>query len=321
MGLNLRQTVIDFLRAHPEQRYTARQIALWIFQNHREACEEKRQASQQDLADDASLLWQLVAEIGANRAGIQKKDSSVHTTEGRPRLYFYSQEADYSRVLKPAIPGLEISLQAESNAEAANRHSVSEHGLYPLLCRYLHGELGLYPKRIDEKRASNRRGPNGNKWLFPDLVALEDLGAEWDKEILACVNETGGQRSRLWSFEVKLLLNRSNVRESWFQAVSNSSWANFGYLVAAEVEGSETMKELRLLAASHGIGLIVLDAENPAESEIRIPARERPDVDWDAGNRLAQENADFRNFVSWVRQFHQTDNPTVGKWDLPEAAE
>lgn len=44
---------------------------------------------------------------------------------------------------------------------------------------------------------------------------------------------------------------------------------------------------------------------------------ERSDIDWDACNRLAQENADFRSFISWVRQFHQTDNARVGDWDLP----
>jgi hypothetical protein len=39
----------------------------------------------------------------------------------------------------------------------------------------------IHPKRIDEKRASNRRGPNGNKWLFPDLAGIEDLSADWVK--------------------------------------------------------------------------------------------------------------------------------------------
>lgn len=310
MRLNLRQTVVDFLKAHPEERFTARQIALWIFENLREACEEKRRNSQQNLADDAALIQQLIAEISSNRPETQRRFPQVRTTETRPRRYYWSSASDEAEI---------------ERAEAYARHAEKgkavdttfrEHGLYPLLCRYLHGELGLYPKRIDEKRASNRRGPNGNKWLYPDLVAMEDIGAEWDKEIRTCVKEAGTQRARLWSFEVKLLLNRSNVREAWFQAVSNSSWANFGYLVAAEVEGSETMKELRLLAASHGIGLILLDAENPAESEIRIPARERPDIDWDACNRLTQENADFRDFVSWVRQFHQTDDARVGNWDL-----
>lgn len=36
MALNLRQTVTDFLKAHPEERFTARELANWIFENLRE---------------------------------------------------------------------------------------------------------------------------------------------------------------------------------------------------------------------------------------------------------------------------------------------
>lgn len=312
MKLNLRQTVIDFLKARPDAPFTARQIAAWMFENLREACEEKRRNSQQDLSNDADLVQQLIAEIGANRPEIQKKEPRIRTTEGRPRRYYYTAGADYENILRP--------VQLDSgNKRAPVAKTLTEHDLYPLLCRYLHAEFGVYPKRIDEKRASNRNGSNGNRWLFPDLVAMEDLGREWHKDIRDCVRQYGDPRCRLWSFEVKLRLTRSNVREHWFQTVSNSSWANLGYLVAAEVEGADTMKELRLLAAAHGIGLIVLDVEDPTEgSEIRIPARERGEVDWDACNRLAEENADFRDFIRSVRQFHQTDDVKPGDWDLPE---
>lgn len=302
--LNLRQTLVDFLKARPEERFTARQIADWIFANLREACEEKRRNSQQDLREDAAFMWQLVAEIGANRPEIQKRWPQVRTTEGRPRQYYWTAASEAAEVA-----------EAEK-AKPTTSGKIGEHDLYPLLCRYLHAEWQLYPKRIDEKRSSNRHGPNGNKWLFPDLVALEDLGREWEREVRACVQQVGAQRARLWSFEVKLLINRANVREAWFQAVSNSSWANLGYLVAADIQES-AMKELRLLAASYGIGLIRLDINDPSESEVLIPARERSGIDWDACNRLAQENSDFQNVVSWVRQFHQTDNALVGDWDIP----
>jgi uncharacterized protein len=311
MALNLRQTVTDFLKARPEERFTARELACWMFENMREACEEKRRNSLQDLASDAALLQQLVAEIGANRPEIQKRWPQVRTTETRPRRYYWTTASEAAEVAM-----VEASGPVAKTAET----SLGEPALYPLLCRFLHVEQRLYPKRIDEKRSTNRHGPNGNKWLYPDLVAMEDIGAEWNREIRDCVRQVGAQRARLWSFEVKLLVNRSNVREVWFQAVSNSSWANFGYLVAADIQES-AMKELRLLAASYGIGLIRLNAEDPSESEILIPARERPAIDWDACNRLADENTDFRDFVSWVRQFHQTDNARVGDWDLPEAVE
>ena len=82
---------------------------------------------------------------------------------------------------------------------------------------------------------------------------------------------------------------------------------------------SKTTVELKTPAqkASYGIGLIRLDIHDPNESEVLIPARERGDIDWDACNRLAQENSDFQSVVSWVRQFHQTDNALVGDWDIP----
>lgn len=56
----------------------------------------------------------------------------------------------------------------------------------------------------------------------------------------------------------------------------------------------------------HGIGLIRLDVDNPAESEILVPARERLDVEWPMCSRLATENTDFRDFMKRVRQFYQT---------------
>ena len=56
MALNLRQTITDFLKARPEERFTARELACWMFENMREACEEKWRNSQQDISDDAALL-------------------------------------------------------------------------------------------------------------------------------------------------------------------------------------------------------------------------------------------------------------------------
>jgi hypothetical protein len=121
-------------------------------------------------------------------------------------------------------------------AADANGKSQGEHAMYPLLSLYLWEEFGVYSKRIDEKRSSNKRGPNGNRWLYPDVVGMEDLGAEWHQEVRDCVNQYSDKRTKLWSFEAKLLINRSNVRECFFQAVSNSSWANFGYRLHGRLE-------------------------------------------------------------------------------------
>lgn len=309
MAINLRQTVFELLKSRAEERFTAREIANWIFENHRNACEEKRLNSKQDLTEDSALIQQLAAEISTNRTDIQKRHPQIKTTETRPRQYYYSNLS----------PEEEVN-RAEGNKsqvidESIESNQPSEHDLYPLLCNYLRTELNILPKRIDEKKSSNRQGRNGNKWLYPDIVGMEDLSSGWEREIRECVGQYGDKRARLWSFEVKLLLNRSNVREAWFQTVSNSSWANMGYLVAKEIEGDGTMTELQMLSAAHGIGLVRLNAENPSESEILIPAREKLEIDWNVCNRLTKENKDFLFFIKLVRQFHQTGDPRSGDWD------
>lgn len=312
MALNLAKVILDCLKERPDEKLTARQIAQWIFETYPVECQEKKANSLGGrIKTDADLVQQLVAEIGSRRPDLQKRDPNLKTTEGRPRRYYYSTMSDAAEVAAAeggiARPAIET-----------NEARLGEHALYPLLSLYLWEEFGVYSKRIDEKRSSNKRGPNGNRWLYPDVVAMEDLGAEWLQEVRDCVNQYSDKRTKLWSFEVKLLLNRSNVRECFFQAVSNSSWANLGYLVAAEIEGQDTLKELRMLFAAHGIGLIKLDADNPAESEVLIPARERDEIDWDMANRLATENRDFLEYVKLVKQFYQTGEARLTDWDVPE---
>lgn len=59
---------------------------------------------------------------------------------------------------------------------------------------------------------------------------------DWESEVIDISKEIGSIGIKLFSYEIKRELNFNNLRESYFQAVSNSSWANEGYLVAAEVE-------------------------------------------------------------------------------------
>lgn len=310
MGLNLAKTVVDFLAGRPEQKFTARQIAEWVFENYPTECQEKKLKST-FIQSDADLVQQLVAEIGSQRPALQKRNSQIKTTEGRPRQYYWTAKTDQAEVDEAEKEGADATLITGAT-------SIKEYDLYPIVSEYLWSELGIYSKRIDEKKSSNKQGPRGNKWLYPDLVGMEDLTADWHQEIKGAVKEYADKKTKLWSFEVKVLLNRSNLREAFFQAVSNSSWANFGYLVAAEVEGADTMKELRMLFSLHGIGLIQIDPENPAESQILIPARERLEVDWATCNRLTRENKDFLQFIKLVRQFHQTGDPRPKDWDIPE---
>lgn len=306
MSLNLMNVVEAFLNQNPEKRFTAREIANWIFENHTAACREKQlrsSATINPLDNDVALIQQLVAEISSQRPRLQKKNPKIKTTESRPTKYYYTESSDELEV--ELAEDLKITKDSIYRKEAE---------LYEPLREYLFSEFQILSKRIDEKRSSNSKGSGGNKWLFPDLVGMEDLSKDWHREIKDCVREYADKKTKLWSFEVKVLINRSNVREVFFQTVSNSSWANFGYLVASEIQGADTVKELRILSGLHGIGVIRFDVENPMESQIVIPCQEKTAIDWDTANRLAEENTDFIQYVKLIRQFYQTGESLAESW-------
>lgn len=312
MALNLAKTVIGFLENRPEQKFTTRDIATWIFETYPDECRQKQQRSKATvipLLTDSDLIGQIAAEISSQGQRLQASVLQLKTTAGRPRKYYYSQLTDQDEVATAEMGQRTVSTQTPAQP-------VSEHALYPKLAEFLLLELNVYSKRVDEKKSGNRQGPGGNKWLYPDMAGMENLSAEWHQEIIDCVKQYADRKTKLWSFEVKLLVNRSNVREVFFQAVSNSSWANLGYLVAAEFEGRDTIKELRILSSLHGIGVIQINTDNPTESQILIPAKERTDIDWNTANRLVEENADFRQYVKLVRQFYQTNDPRHKDWDF-----
>lgn len=305
---SIQKFVPEVLRDNPNQRMTAREISISIFQRHRDSCLDKQRrssASKNPLLTEKDLIQQIVAEIGAQRDVLETRHS-IRTTETRPRRYYFSSSTDEQEIYEDAIPAAPKEGAAQT---------VSESDLYPLLSQFLFSELSIMSMRIDEKRASNRNGPRGNHWLYPDVVGIEDLSQDWHREVSDCASAYMDKKSKLYSFEVKLVINRSNVRECFFQAVSNSSWANFGYLVAGAINGAGTLSELRMLCAAHGIGVIQLSAEDHEESTILIPSRERPDVDWQSVNRIASENSDFLEFVKRVRKFYQANDINPRDWD------
>lgn len=61
-----------------------------------------------------------------------------------------------------------------------------------------------------------------------------------------------------------------------------------------------------MLSALHGIGVILLNTENPSESDILLPARSRADVDGQSVDRLLKENEDFKDFIKFVSIYYQT---------------
>jgi len=141
------------------------------------------------------------------------------------------------------------------------------------------------------------------EWLHPDLVGVYFPVNDWEIGVIDLSKETGASVLRLYSFEVKRELGFGNLRESFFQAVSNSTWANEGYLAAALIdEDKEFKQELKRLSNAFGIGVIRLDINDPDSSEVIFQARYKSDIDWETVNKLAEENPDFKEFILRVRK-------------------
>lgn len=98
MALNLGKAVVDYPTAHPDENFSARQVAEGILATFPDECQARKDSSQA-LETDADLLQQLVAEIGIQCPCLQKKRPHPKTTEGRRRKYHgMTQE-------KPRMPG------------------------------------------------------------------------------------------------------------------------------------------------------------------------------------------------------------------------
>ncbi len=287
-----RELTAAFLKANAGTKFSAREIARRLVEANPELAVSKMSTSAQGMQTLEEVEKQVWAEIGAARPNLERIHGITATTD-RPRLYYFDPYG-----INEVEPG-EPSIQQQSIGEAET---------YPLLKKFLEVEKGLAALRIDERRSSGKRGSGSGHWLHPDLVAIEDLSQAWVSNETKALNKFYKSDSiRIWAFEVKRSLSVGNARSSYFQAVSNSGWANFGYLVATSID-ERAFEEIEVLFGVHGVGLMKLDVEEPLNSQILIPSRERPKLDWKSVDRLADENPDFARFLKALETLHLTND-------------
>lgn len=301
MSISQANLVANFLINNPNKEFNSREIALSITEKNQEFYAEKLK----NKGNYDNFIKQIVAEIGAQKNQIAKKNTGIKWRDNpRPRVWWFD----------PSISGVEnhcITDEDKDDLITEEDYPVlidikkeySEHDLYPIFESFLITEFNYHPKRIDEKTSKNVEGKYANKWLHPDIVALETLDLFWNKSVRNCV----GSKYNIYSYEIKKEILKSTLRESFYQAVSNSSWANKGFLVTASIDSSEffIMEELRILSELHGIGVILLNTENPSESEILFQARYK-ELDWSAINRIVEVNKDLSEFINEVSLYKQT---------------
>jgi hypothetical protein len=167
-----------------------------------------------------------------------------------------------------------------------------ERDLHKLLSSYLKN-TGIYSKTIFHEQSNGK--DNNQIWTHPDMVGIRflNLQTKTSQNFLKAINR--GDTFKLNSYEIKKEINNdSELKKAFFQAVSNSTWANYGYLVAFEFSDS-LAEEMERLNQSFGIGIIELNA-NPYQSKILFPAKFR-DLDFKTIDKLCKINKEFEKFI------------------------
>ncbi len=240
-----------------------------------------------------SLGAQLYVDVRDN------PDSQFIKVGKRPARFFLKNRE--SEVSNNVVSELE-----EHEARTAPRAPrFKERDLHPLLAYFAYAipsfnrGRSIYTKTILHEKSAKQ---GYNEWVHPDMVGFYLPIEDWRPEVIEFNRLSDNNSIRLFSFEIKKALSKANYRESYFQAVSNSSWAHEGYLVAAEIlQDDDFLAELERLAASFGIGIIRLDLADIDSSSVLYPARPKGALDWETINKLCDQNPDFEKFVEDVK--------------------
>ncbi|GAA7222048.1 hypothetical protein HpBGD77_03560 [Helicobacter pylori] len=237
----------------------------------------------------------------------QSVSSLIYTAlnNGEELPFFKVQEKPALIALKGAAnePVLSAEKISAPSVKIAHNKIAHERDLHPFLTYMaIHSEnLKCYTKTIFHEESL--KSPKGmDRWLYPDMVGVRFLHAELSNEnLIAFSKKFDTLPVKLVSFELKREISVNNCRECYFQAISNSSWANEGYLVGHHINthDSKLMDLLKRLHASFGIGVIDLRTDED-KSAILLNAKYKEKIDYTVALELSEKNEEFSAFLKSV---------------------
>lgn len=219
---------------------------------------------------------------------IRKNDTRVgRIKEGRSYFYYLTK----NEVLSEAI---EVKEKVE--VKRNNKADFIERDLHPLFVSYLKSK-GIYAKTILHEESKNSKDDT-QKWAHPDIVGVKFTKFKSEASIRLLKTFEKKDSCEIISYELKKEINSdTELKKCYFQAVSNSSWANRGYLVAFEI-GDHLKEEIERLNKAFGIGVIKLHA-NPFESQILFQSTYR-DLDYQTIDKLCHINTKYKEFIEQI---------------------
>ncbi|WRE97924.1 COG2958 family protein [Helicobacter pylori] len=237
----------------------------------------------------------------------QSVSASIYTAlkKGEELPFLKVQEKPVLIALKGAMnePVLNTQKPSAPSAKIVHNKIMHERDLHPFLTYMAinNENLKCYTKTIFHEESL--KSPKGmDRWLYPDMVGVRFLHAELSNEnLIAFSKKFDTLPVKLVSFELKKEISVNNCRECYFQAISNSSWANEGYLVGCNIntQDTELMDLLKRLHASFGIGVIDLRTDED-KSAILLNAKYKEEIDYTVALELSGKNKKFSGFLKSV---------------------
>jgi hypothetical protein len=228
---------------------------------------------------------------------IRKGDIRIgRIKNGRTYFYYLTKNS----LEEEKFLGTDIEIKQNKKNNKLDFH---ERDLHLLFVSYLKSQ-NIFAKTILHEESKNSKDDT-QKWVHPDIIGVKftKLNSEITAKLLKTLEKKDS--CEIISYELKKEINSDyELKKSYFQAVSNSSWSNKGYLVAMDIN-TNLYQEVERLNKAFGIGVIKLSS-NPFESQILFQSSYR-DLDYQMIDKLCNINEKYKEFVEQIEKILNAD--------------
>ena len=227
---------------------------------------------------------------------IRKNDTRVgRLKQGRTYFYYLTKNQLENKI---------NLLNIEQKINKKIKNDFYERDLHPLFVSYLKSQ-NIFSKTILHEESKNSKDET-QKWVHPDIIGVKftKLNNDITSRLLKTLEKKDS--CEIISYELKKEINSDyELKKSYFQAVSNSSWAIRGYLVALDIN-TNLYSELERLNKAFGIGIIKLHS-NPFESQILFQSSYR-ELDYQTIDKLSNINGKYEDIIEQIEKILNADN-------------
>lgn len=199
----------------------------------------------------------------------------------------------YASEIEALISGTPTTAITDTTQTTNTLHKCfDERSLHKLFCSSLRTR-NIFAKTIFHEKSSSK-ADSAQKWVHPDIIGVQFEDFKNDATLSLLKATEPKATVHIYSYELKKKIESDyQLKQCYFQALSNSSWANFGYLVAFEIN-EDLNEEMERLNNAFGIGIILMEANN---MKVLFPAKEK-ELDYTTIEKLNNINSDFCLFIT-----------------------